>query len=72
MIEIAKETKNTNRLFRINHCVYLFKGKFYKSDVMNIAYVQAKVKPSIKVVPEVCRFVEYTNEQQLKDIFNVR
>lgn len=71
MLLIAKQTKDTNRLFRINKSIYLYKGKFYKSDIYNIQAVLAKTKPSAKNLPDVCSFVEYTDEWQLKNIFNV-
>lgn len=69
--QLAKETKSTNRLFRINQSIYLFKGKFYKSDVFNMAFVVAKVKPSTTHLTDVCSFFEITDQSKLKTIYNV-
>lgn len=73
--QLAKDTKITKRLFRINQSIYLFKGKFYKSDVFNIAYVQQKVKPSISHVNKADTLydvTEITDQEKLRTIYNVR
>ena len=73
--KLAQETKTTKRLFRINSSLYLFKGKFYKSDVFNIAYVTQNVKPSISHVNKtdtLYSVLEITDPDRLRNIYNVR
>lgn len=73
--KLAQETKTTKRLFRINASLYLYKGKFYKSDVFNIGYVTQKVKPSISHVNKndtLYSVLEITDPYKLINIYNVR
>lgn len=73
--KLAQETKATKRLFRINQSLYLFKGKFYKSDVFNIPYVTQNVKPSISHVNKTDTLYsvsEITDADRLRSIYNVR
>lgn len=72
---LAKETKGTKRLFRINGSIYLYKGKFYKSDVFNIAYVTANVRPSVANINKtdtLYRVNEIVDEYKLQNVFNVK
>ena len=73
--QLAKDTKLTKQLFRINQSVYLYKGKFYKSDVFNMGFVTQNVKPSVKHVNNVNQLYsvhEITDAEKLRTIYNVR
>lgn len=73
--QLANDTKLTKRLFRINQSIYLFKGKFYKSDVFNIAYVQQKVRPStthVNKTDTLYGVTEITDQEKLRTLYNVR